>query len=219
MPRSTATTRRRAALVALAGLLAGGVWLWQGGLSAFGVTAPGKCNWTYADGSTAVLGVPESVAQLQSMRDAGIKLEKAAVSCSLLPASGGAPELSPRGLTANGERLFAAVENEFGRVSYGGFEPGGANSGHVANSDHYSGRAIDFFFRPYEKPAKRLAGWQLAQWAVVNAERLDITLVIFDEQIWSRNTSALGWRPYTHPDGPTDNAIKRHLDHVHISVG
>ena len=218
MPRSTATTRRRTALVALLGLLAGGVWLWQGGLSTFGIAAPGRCTWANPDGSLSQLSVADSEARLASMRDAGTKLAKASVSCSLLPASGGAPELSPRGLTANGEQLFAAVEQEFGRVSYGGFEPGGANSGHIATSDHYSGRAIDFFFRPHTKPAKRLAGWQLAQWAVVNAERLDITLVIFDEQIWSRNTSFLGWQPYTHPDGPTDNVIKRHLDHVHISV-
>lgn len=217
MPRFTATTRRRLTLGLLAGTAAG-VWVWQVGLGAFGITTPGNCTWSYAGGSAANLSVDESVRQLETLRAADEDLAKASVSCSLTPAADGSPELSPRGLTANGERLFAAVANEFGKVPYGGFEPGGASSGHIANSDHYSGRAIDFFFRPHTKPKVRLAGWQLAQWAVVNAERLDITLVIFDDQIWSRNASALGWRPYTHPDGPTDNVIKRHLDHVHISV-
>ena len=217
MPRSTATTRRRWA-VALAVVAAAAAFMWQWGLSLMGVTRPGTCQWAAQGGASSQLSVEESVRQLRAMRSEGVQLAKATVSCSLTPAAAGATDLSPRGLSANGERLFAAVTNEFGDLPYGGFEPGGASSGHIANSDHYSGRAVDFFFRPHTKKSVRLAGWQLAQWAVVNAERLDITLVIFDDQIWSRNASALGWRPYTHPDGPTDNVIKRHLDHVHISV-
>ncbi len=76
---------------------------------------------------------------------------------------------------------------------------------------------MDVFFRPIG-PENRRRGWLLAQWLVAHAERLQLATVIFDQRIWSSRQSLLGWRDYQHPDGPTDNPILLHQDHVHLDV-
>jgi hypothetical protein len=34
----------------------------------------------------------------------------------------------------------------------------------------------------------------------------------------SAQRSLSGWRDYTYPDGPTDNPVLLHEDHVHVDV-
>ena len=121
------------------------------------------------------------------------------------------------GLTPRAVRLRTALEEAFGRQSLGGFAPGGVRTGHVEGSAHYDGRALDVFFRPVT--AKGTAsGWALAHWAVAHASELDVTVVIYDRQIWSAGRSSQGWRDYEHPSGDTDNPVLAHEDHVHVEV-
>jgi hypothetical protein len=121
------------------------------------------------------------------------------------------------GLTPRAERVRVAMGEVFGRQTLGGFAPEGVRSGHIEGSAHYEGRAVDVFFRPINDENNR-DGWLLAQWLVAHAQQLELATVIFDRQIWTWRQSVVGWREYHHPDGPTDNPILQHQDHVHLDV-
>ena len=145
----------------------------------------------------------------------------AALTCTVSSAGGGsalgveAP--GPAGLTPRADAVRVAMRASLAQQILGGFAPGGVSSGHIEGSAHYEGRAIDVFFRPIN-PANTQHGWLQAQWAVAHAARLHVATVIFDRQIWTATRSASGWRPYVHPDGPTDNPVLLHEDHVHVDV-
>jgi hypothetical protein len=130
--------------------------------------------------------------------------------------------LAQQGLTRNGlTRRANDVRNDlrrtFGRLPLGGFQPGGVSSGHVEDSAHYDGRAIDVFFRPVSQANQR-RGWAVAQYLVARAEALDVQTVIFDDRIWSAGyLSEAGWREYDEPAG-ANQAILEHRDHVHVDV-
>jgi hypothetical protein len=121
------------------------------------------------------------------------------------------------GLTPRAEGVRTALRGATGKLPLGGFEPGGVSTGHMPGSAHYEGRAIDVFFRPVSTEKSR-RGWLVAQWLVAHADELDIDNVIFDDRIWTASRSSAGWRPYVPPQGPTRNAVLRHLDHVHVDV-
>ncbi len=140
-----------------------------------------------------------------------------ALSCTVTADDVGVEAMGAEGLTARSAAVRDELNAAFGRLPMGGFEPGGATTGHIEGSAHYDGRALDVFFRPVTADSTR-QGWAVAQWLVAHADRLHIATVIFDEQVWSASKSDEGWRPYEHPDGPTDNPILRHLDHVHVDV-
>jgi len=126
-----------------------------------------------------------------------------------------AQEMGASGLTPRAEALLAEMTEVHGQLSLGGFEPGGVTDGHGADSTHYRGEAVDVFFRPVTEENRR-AGWLLAQWLVAHAERLEVSVVIFDDRIWSTRFALAGWRPYTSADPGND--ILQHRDHVHVDV-
>lgn len=125
---------------------------------------------------------------------------------------------SKTGLTPRAQTLKAGVATVFGKIPNGGYDPNGISSGRVAGSAHYDGRAIDYFFRPYDSTAKQIEGWTFANWLVANSAAFDISVVIYSDHIWTVRRSAQGWREYTHPSGDTTNPVLRHLDHVHVDV-
>ncbi|MEY4348168.1 MAG: hypothetical protein RIS43_587, partial [Actinomycetota bacterium] len=53
---------------------------------------------------------------------------------------------------------------------------------------------------------------------VLNAERLHIATVIYDDRVWTYNGSYQGWHQFVPEYGDPQNATIRHLDHVHIDV-
>jgi hypothetical protein len=126
------------------------------------------------------------------------------------------------GLTRRAERVRSDLQETFGRVSLGGFAPGGVSTGHMKGSAHYEGRALDVFVRPISRDNKR-RGWAIASYLVSQAERLDVAHVIFDGRIWSAGgRSEDGWRDYA-PDVPDSASsgtrkILEHRDHVHVDV-
>ena len=91
--------------------------------------------------------------------------------------------LDEAGLVARAAVVRRDLEERFGALSLGGFEPQGVSSGHMEGSAHYEGRAIDVFFRPVNAE-NRQRGWALATYLVANADRLDINTLIFDDRIW-----------------------------------
>ena len=141
----------------------------------------------------------------------------AAFSCDL---AGGAPSgdevLVAAGLTARADSVRKDLLNRFGRLSLGGFQPGGVSTGHMTGSAHYDGRAVDIFFRPVSKQSK-VRGWAVAHYLVGNAARLKIRTVIFDDRIWRAGQD--GWADYDIPSSSSgDKKILEHRDHVHVDV-
>ena len=126
--------------------------------------------------------------------------------------------LSESGLTRRADVVRRDIGAAFGRLSLGGFAPGGVRAGHQPGSTHYEGRAIDIFVRPVSSE-NRQQGWAIAQYLVAQADRLVIQNVIFDDRIWtSGSQSDEGWRDYDPPERSGDPAILEHRDHVHVDV-
>ena len=141
-----------------------------------------------------------------------------AFTCVVRSTAGARQKPGPDGLTRRAERVRRNVEQAFGDLSLGGFQPGGVSTGHMKGSAHYDGRAIDIFVRPIN-PDNQRKGWAIAQYLVAQADRLHIDHVIFDGKIWTEGSlSERGWRTYHPPDGSGDRAVLEHRDHVHVDV-
>ena len=81
-------------------------------------------------------------------------------------------------------------------------------------SDHPMGKAMDIMIPGWATPGGIAQGNNIARWFVSNPAAFGTKLVIWRDQ-YNRGS---GWRPYTHPNGPTKNPTLRHMDHVHVSV-
>lgn len=119
---------------------------------------------------------------------------------------------SAPGLTPRADRVRRLVTEVFGVTDIGGF----ATDGHVAGSDHYTGRAVDVMLLPLG-PESSALGWRIATYLQSNARLLGITYLIWQGRIWTVARAAEGWRPYRHPSGGS-NPTLMHLDHIHVSV-
>jgi hypothetical protein len=216
MPHFTRTTRRRITFSVVAAFIL--VIAWNKSAEVIGVAPPGYCAIKNADG-TSQLSVDDTIQYFDAQLDADKTFSQESVSCTYWPAFGfEKEELNDVGLSPRAMAMWKAVKETFGKVPYGGFEPGGVTTGHKPGSAHYEGRAIDFFFKPYTDKQEKVSGWQLAQWAVVHADELHIATVIYDDRIWSRSDSYRGWHFFEPSYGDKTNPTIRHLDHVHIDV-
>ncbi len=95
-------------------------------------------------------------------------------------------------------------------------------------SEHYEGRAVDWFVSVRDPAqaarAQAVLGWLLADDAAghhdANARRLGVMYVIWDDRIWGAYSPDAGWRPYhgcaTRPDRAWDTTC--HRDHIHLSL-
>ncbi|MGQ0464110.1 MAG: hypothetical protein ACT4QG_02200 [Sporichthyaceae bacterium] len=128
-----------------------------------------------------------------------------------------AEEILTNGLTLRAQTMVFAYFAAYGGRIMGGFDPEGITDGHIENSAHYDGRAVDISF-PRKDRQNRLRGWLLANWFVANADHYSIATVIYDDLVWTLAKSPQGWRKYTHPSGNTTNVTLRHLDHIHVDV-
>lgn len=218
MPHFIPTTKKSRRVV-LAGLLTiFFVFAWSNSARFVGVAPPGYCAITLTDG-VIQLSISDTQKYASRIWEERRSLPKESVNCTYWPTGGfGKQELNSQGLTDRAMVMWDAVKEKFGRVPYGGFAPGGVSTGHMPGSAHYEGRAIDFFFTPYTSGKKKNQGWQLAQWAVMHADELNIATVIFDDRVWTRSESFRGWHYFEPQYGDKNNPIIRHLDHVHIDV-
>jgi hypothetical protein len=143
---------------------------------------------------------------------------KESLSCTINTTSLPAETMGANGLTPRAEAVRQDLLKTFGKLSMGGYEPGGVTTGHMEGSAHYDGRAVDIFVKPIST-ANTLKGWALAQYLVARADTLKIRTVIFSDRIWTAGSkSDNGWRTYTPPNSPGNQDTLRHLDHVHVDV-
>lgn len=84
-------------------------------------------------------------------------------------------------------------------------------------SDHATGKAVDFMVADYKSAAGVATGDAWAAWLQQHAGELGINYVIWNAQWWSAAKADEGWKPYTHPSGATDDN-NMHRNHVHVSV-
>ncbi|GAB3948866.1 heavy metal transporter [Kribbella albertanoniae] len=143
---------------------------------------------------------------------------KAVFSCTVNPDGVPVQTVGKNGLTPRADAVRRDLLATFGRISTGGYAPGGVRSGHMEGSAHYEGRAVDVFVRPITA-ANTTKGWAMAQYLVARAKLLNIRTIIFSDKIWTAGgRSDSGWRDYTPPNRGGDEKILRHLDHVHVDV-
>jgi hypothetical protein len=128
---------------------------------------------------------------------------------------GSTERFSERGLTARTQAMLDAFIPVFGR----GYGVGcmGERSG---PSEHPLGRACDFMMsnpaNTHPTPDMLDHGWSFANRLVAEADVYGVYYVIWQEQIWSNERAAEGWRPYTrYPNG---NLTEKHYDHIHVSM-
>lgn len=129
----------------------------------------------------------------------------------------GPEAMGPDGLTPRTRAAMEEIKAVFGVGNIGGFCPGGCTSGHISNSDHYTGHAIDIMLRPMNDQNRAL-GDTIASYLVANHQRLNVKYVVWNDMIWSTRRQLEGWRVYRHPSGDTTNPTLAHRDHVHLSV-
>jgi Putative peptidoglycan binding domain len=131
------------------------------------------------------------------------------------------PHAKP-GATALGDLLRATYAGS----SYGIDRTCGTDP--LPTSEHYDGRAIDFF-RNVKVPAQKaqidaLIAWLFAKDSTgnkyANARRLGIMYLIWNNKIWGSYRAADGWRSYQSCATRTSSAYDTtcHRDHIHISL-
>jgi uncharacterized protein YraI len=105
-------------------------------------------------------------------------------------------------LTSNARSVYRAVCAAFGGSvsSFGGYRAGDGG-------DHGSGRAVDIM-------VSGDPGWDIARYVQTHAGELDVTYVIYEQQIWLAGNPTSQWKPMDDRGSRTAN----HYDHVHVSV-
>ena len=98
----------------------------------------------------------------------------------------------------------------------------------LPTSEHYDGRAVDFFLSVRDAGQKAEAsaflGWLFASDAAgnryANARRLGVMYVIWNNKMWGSYRATEGWRPYSscasHPGSAYDTSC--HRNHIHLSL-
>ena len=154
----------------------------------------------------------------QLYRDAVLAMYRPhALTCTTPPREMPWQPMLTNGLTFRSQDLLFGWWDAYGGRPVGGFSPEGITTGHIENSAHYDGRAVDISFAMSDK-ANKLRGWLLAQWLVAHADYYQVQTIIWDGMIWSNYRGTEGWRKYEHPWGPTMSPTQNHLDHIHVDV-
>jgi uncharacterized protein YgiM (DUF1202 family) len=113
-----------------------------------------------------------------------------------------------RGLQPNAVRVHRAARARFPSITtYYGVR-------RDITPDHPAGRALDAMIPRYTTAAGRKLGFEVANWARVNARSLRIKYVIWDQKIWNIQRNSEGWRPMASRGSDSAN----HKDHVHITM-
>ncbi|CAM3741550.1 hypothetical protein GCM10009799_16530 [Nocardiopsis rhodophaea] len=123
----------------------------------------------------------------------------------------------PDNLTPRTRQMKEIIIEKFGE----GKEQGGVGcyrpDGGFVVGEHPKGRACDFMVNDEgEMPSQEQIdrGYDIAEFAQDNAERLGVMYIIYRQKIWDVRRSGEGWRDMADRGSITEN----HFDHVHISM-
>jgi hypothetical protein len=125
--------------------------------------------------------------------------------------------MGPDGLTARTRAAMNEIKDVFGAQNITGFCPGGCRDGHIPNSDHYTGHAIDIMMLPINATS-RARGDRIANYLVANYRRLNVKYIVWNERIWSAERKSEGWRAYRYPGANASDPTLAHRDHIHLSI-
>lgn len=105
-------------------------------------------------------------------------------------------------LTSNARAVYRAVCAAYGSSvsSFGGYRAGDPG-------DHGTGRAVDIM-------VSGDPGWTIARFVQAHASALNVTYVIYQQQIWLAGHPTSEWKKMEDRGSITAN----HFDHVHVSV-
>lgn len=116
----------------------------------------------------------------------------------------------PGDITPRMSQVYSEIVSRFGEgYGVGCYRPD--DSG-----EHPLGRACDFMLSSggaVPSSAQVQRGYDIAEWAQANADRLGIMYIIYRQRIWDIRCGC-GWEPMEDRGSATAN----HVDHVHISV-
>lgn len=170
-----------------------------------------------AAASALLLAAPADAATLPQPANPPAGIEGLA---SYVPADSCDPTAKP-GVVKFGDLLVATWPT----TSYGISRACGSDP--LPTSEHYDGRALDWFTSAYTSAGRARAdaviSWLFAKDAAgnayANARRLGVMYIIWDNRIWGAYRAGDGWRPYSscaqHPEHAWDTTC--HRDHMHFS--
>ncbi|TQN31223.1 hypothetical protein FHX37_1119 [Haloactinospora alba] len=123
----------------------------------------------------------------------------------------------PDNLTPRTRQMREIIIEKFGEnEEHGGVGCYRPDGGYVVG-EHPKGRACDFMVDDNGRmPSQEQIdhGYEIAEWAQENAERLGIMYIIYRQKIWDIRRGDEGWRDMSDRGSITEN----HFDHVHISM-
>ncbi|MQA85627.1 MAG: hypothetical protein GEV03_13610 [Streptosporangiales bacterium] len=149
--------------------------------------------------------------QLDEVRKEVDKLEKRQNKVQgLIAQFGYQVPMGDENITPRMEQVRALVAEMYGApYGIGCYRPGGSG-------EHPLGRACDFMLSSggaMPSGYQQERGWDIANWAKDNADRLGIMYIIYRQQIWDIRSGG-GWEAMEDRGSVTAN----HYDHVHVSV-
>lgn len=125
----------------------------------------------------------------------------------------GAPSWSSRAcsgrLKTGADRLGDYLDEQFNAItSVGGYACRQNTANRAKMSVHGTGRALDIFIPKMGRNANNGKGDAVANWLVMNADKIGVQLVIWDRTVWQAN--GRGDKQYTGPHP--------HDDHLHVEL-
>lgn len=125
----------------------------------------------------------------------------------------GAPTWSSRAcsgkLKTGADRLGDYLDEQFSAISsVGGYACRQNTANRAKMSVHGTGRALDIFIPKMGRNANNGKGDAVANWLVMNADKIGVQLVIWDRTVWQAN--GRGDKQYTGPHP--------HDDHLHVEL-
>ncbi|MCG6499046.1 hypothetical protein [Kitasatospora sp. A2-31] len=108
------------------------------------------------------------------------------------PSASGAPSTSPAARPDRTQVLTDRVRREFGRT----VNPAAGYSSTIKGAENAVSLTPDPAASTDAGPeAERQNGWEVAHWAVTQAQKLGIETVAYDGRIWRKGKSEDGWKP------------------------
>ncbi|GAA1972483.1 hypothetical protein GCM10009817_10790 [Terrabacter lapilli] len=218
-PTRCARPRRLAAMLALTAATS----IAAAGAPAAAATVPAAVTAALPDAVTAALPVtvtaPTAPAPVVPPGPAGLPagIERPA---AYVPSNDCDPVAKP-GTVRLGDLLKATYGSYYRTVET-------CAPGPRSTSEHFDGRAVDFFLNVRDATqsaqASAFLSWLTAPDAAgnafANARRLGVMYVIWNDKIWATYRASEGWRPYSNcastPASSSDTNC--HRNHIHISM-